>query len=353
MILLKPNDTGGRSPGERTSGRTGGHRRRGILPPLALAAAFLLCGSSASAQPAQARIGAFITQLGDFSVQQKTFSASFWVWTLMKPGEPSALDSLEFPNAVSVKIDEPARVETELGVWVQRRVVGTFRHEWDMRRFPFDRQHLTIALEEAVKDLKQLEYAPDERNSSIDQDVTIPGWKIGPATLERVVKRYNTTFGDPRLPAGSASSYTRAELAVDLERTDRSGFWKLTAAVFAAAAVALFSYFLHVGQTASLSPRFSMLAGSVFAGVISLRSASGELGAVSYLTLIDQVHLAVLLYILTAIVAGVFSWRHFGKFGDVDGIKRMDRWFAFVSTVALLALIGAMLVLAARAGESL
>ena len=336
-------------------------RRRPAVLPLALVVAVAVCGSSAVAQvvdcpdggsaaPHKAQIGAFITQLADFNVQQKTFSASFWLWTLKRPDERSALDSLEFPNAVNVTIDKPVSEHTAGDVcWVQRKVVGTFRHAWDMRRFPFDRQTLVIAIEETKLDLSRFEYVTDQANSSIDKEftLTIPGWTVHGTTLEPVVKHYSSTFGDPRLPAGSGSAYTRANLSIDLERTDRSAFLKLTAAAFAAAALALFSFFLHVGHSASLSPRFSMLAGSVFAAVISLRSASGELGSVAYLTLIDEVHLAVLLYIFVAVVAAVFSWRYHETFKDGGTTKRIDWWVASISTAGLLSLIG-MMVLAAK-----
>lgn len=297
--------------------------------------------------PVTAPVGAFLTQLGDFDVQKKTFSASMWVWTVAHEGDRSVLDTLEFPNAVTVQTANTVRTPTAHGLWLQKKVVGTFRHAWDLRRFPFDRQHLVIALEESDRDTTELVYAPDTRNSSIDSDVRVPGWRITGARLTGATKRYQSTFGNPDLAPGAASSYTRVEFAVDLVRTDHSGFWKLTAAAFAAAGLALFSFFLHVGQTASVSPRFSMLAGSVFAAVVSMRSASGELGNVSNLTLVDEAHLAVLGYIFLATLAAIFSWYYVQKHGDAAASARHDRIMAVACTAALVVALAALVARAA------
>ena len=163
------------------------------------------------------------------------------------------------------------------------------------------------------------------------------------------IKHYPTSFGDPRLPTGSSSAYARAEVLLLLERTDRSGFWKLTLGAFSATLMAMISFGLVADQASALGPRFGLLAGSAFAAVISLRSAATELGATGYTTLIDVVHAAVLFYILMAIVAGVVAWRGFLSHGDVAMIHRLERRLAGFSTLLfgamILALVfGAMVV---------
>lgn len=314
--------------------------------PLALGAP--LSAHAATPRPEIVRIGGFLTGLGDLDPAKKSFSASFWLWTVGPSDEGSALDRLEFPNAIKVESPNAVTEATPLGVWAQRKIVGSFRHGWDLHRFPFDRQLLRIQLEEVERDSSHFLYSADQANSSFDPELKLSGWQIRSTRLVTGIKTYRSSFGDPRLKPGIPSAYAHAELQILLERTDRSGFWKLTVGAFAAALMALASYGLRVDNASALSPRFGLLAGSAFAAVISLRTSATELGASGYTTLIDQVHAAVLLYILLATAAGVLAWRRFQKHGDVEAIQRLERRMAGTTTlgfsVLILALVlGAML----------
>lgn len=310
-----------------------------------------LPADAAVSGPETVRIGAFLTGLGDLDPAKKSFSASFWLWSISPEGSGSPLDRLEFPNAIKIESPNAVTESTPAGAWAQRKILGSFRHSWDVRQFPFDRQLLRVALEEAERDSRSVLYAPDTANSSFDPELKPSGWRIRSSRLVSGTKAYHSNFGDPRLPPGSSSSYAHAELQVLLERTDHSGFWKLTAGAFAAALMALASYGLRVDNPSALSPRFGLLAGSTFAAVISLRTAASELGASGYTTLIDEVHAVVLLYILLATASGVVAWRRFQNHGDAKAIQRLERRMAGSTTLGFAVLI-LVLVLSAAASAT-
>ena len=290
------------------------------------------------------RIGVLLTSLGDFDPARKSFSAAFWVWTVGKQEGENSLHRLEFPNAIKIESPNESQQATPQGIWSQRKIVGSFRHDWDLKYFPFDRQLLKIEMEEAERDTNSVIYVADTANSSFDPVVSPKGWRIISYKVITNSKHYSTSFGDPRLPTGSPSSYARAEVMLLLERTDRSGFWKLTLGAFSAALMAMASFGLVADQASALGPRFGLLAGSAFAAVISLRSAATELGATGYTTLIDVVHAAVLFYILMATVAGVVAWRGFLSHGDVAIIHRLERRLAGFSTLLFGAMILALVL---------
>lgn len=315
-----------------------------LWPPLPAQAA--QAAQAAQPRPETVRIGAFLTGLGDLDPAKKSFSASFWLWTVGPSDQGSALDRLEFPNAIKVESPNAVTEVTPFGIWAQRKIVGSFRHGWDLRRFPFDSQLLRIQLEEAERPSTSFLYSADQANSSFDPEMNLSGWRIRSTRLVTSTKTYRTSFGDPRLKPGSPSSYAHAELQIELERIDRSGFWKLSVGAFAAALIALASYGLRVDSPSALSPRFALLAGSAFAAVISLRTSAAELGASGYTTLIDQVHAAVLFYILVATAAGVVAWRRFQRHGEAEAIQRFERRMAGTTTLGFFVLI-LVLVLAA------
>jgi len=324
---------------------------RGALLAFALGLLISMIGPSpvqaAATSPEMVRIGAFLTGLSDLDPSKKSFTASFWLWSISKEEAGSALDRLEFPNAIKIENPNTVTEATTSGIWQQRKIVGSFRHGWDVRRFPFDEQLLRIELEEAENDTQSTVLSADTNNSSFDHDIRLSGWKIQSTRMVNDTKTYRTTFGDPRLPDGSAKKYARVELQILLQRTDRTGFWKLTMGAFAASLIALASFGLRVDHPSALSPRFGLLAGSAFAAVISLRSSANELGAAGYGTLIDALHITVLLYIMVATSSGVIAWRRFQRHGDAAAVQRLEQRMAGASTCIFIAVIMTLVIRAA------
>jgi hypothetical protein len=128
----------------------------------------------------------------------------------------------------------------------------------------------------------------------------VTGFALAPGLVH-----YPTTFGDPALAAGAGSDYSRLTLIIGLARADRAGFFKLTAVVYAAFALSLVTYVMHLESTRSISPQLGLLAAALFAAAVNLVSAGAALGNAQGLTLVDAVHIVVLGYIVAAGVVTV------------------------------------------------
>ena len=66
--------------------------------------------------PEKLRIGAYLTGLGDFDPARKSFSATFWVWSVGPLEGVKSLDQLEFPNAIKVESPNALRETTAQGI---------------------------------------------------------------------------------------------------------------------------------------------------------------------------------------------------------------------------------------------
>jgi hypothetical protein len=212
---------------------------------------------------------------------------------------------MEFVNAEAVEARLASDVRRDGAVWSQRKVRGTFRHDWDERAYPFDHHALTIVLEEGVEDAAHFRYEPDSADTSLDPSLQLPGWTVTGFALAPGLVHYPTTFGDPALPAGAGSDYSRLTLIIGLARADRAGFFKLTAVVYAAFALSLVTYVMHLESTRSISPQLGLLAAALFAAAVNLVTAGAALGNTQGLTLVDAVHIVVLGYIVAAGVVTV------------------------------------------------
>lgn len=255
--------------------------------------------------PTICQVGIYLRSLHSFDPNADTFGGDLWLWSVCPSEEDQPLHTMEFVNSddTAVVLDVPGDP-----FWANRNVDGTFRYDWDERDFPFDRHTLTIELEEGVDDVRKFIYEPDLANSGIDPILELPGgWQITGWNLTGGSNVHDTTFGDPELSPGGTSEYSRLTLSIDLVRNDLSGFFKLTAVVYAAFIFSLVTYMMPMDTGGSIGPRVSLLAIALFSAAVNLINASNALGTSSGLTLVDWIHFIVLIYILIAAAVTVIS----------------------------------------------
>jgi hypothetical protein len=316
-----------------------------------LAALWGLPAPSALAQsgaaPATCRVGAYLTTLHALDPEADTFDADVWLWSVCPAADRRPLETMEFVNAERVEVLLDVR---DSPVWASRKVQGTFRHDWDERNFPFDRHTLRIELEEGAEDVRRFVYEPDTANSRVDPTIQLPGWTLTDFALLGSTRTYDTTFGNPDLPAGGSSEYSRLTVATGLMRSDLSGFFKLTAVVYAAFVLSLISYVMHLETTTAISPQMGLLAGALFAAAVNLVTASGALGSASGLTLVDKIHVLVLVYILGAAVVAVLSRVLVERGWTAVAVARLNRRAGVLAAGSFVAVNALLIGAAARGG---
>ncbi|MFN8664346.1 MAG: hypothetical protein U0075_20840 [Thermomicrobiales bacterium] len=292
----------------------------------------------ASAQPVTApttcQVGIYLRSLHSFDPNADTFGGDLWLWSVCPSQDDQPLHTMEFVNAdnTAILLDVPGNP-----FWANRNVDGTFRYDWDERDFPFDRHTLTIEMEEGIDDVRKFIYEPDLANSGIDPSMQLPGgWQITGWTLSGGSNAYNTTFGDPELPPGGTSQYSRVTLSVDLARNDLSGFFKLTAVVYAAFIFSLVTYLMQMDTTSGIGPRVSLLAIALFSAAVNLINASNALGTSSGLTLVDWIHIIVLIYILIAAAVTVVSRLLLDRGWSVADVTRLNYRLGAVAVISFI-----------------
>jgi hypothetical protein len=256
---------------------------------------------------------------------------------------------MEFANADRVTVDLETTTPRGAMVWSQRRLTGTFRHDWDLRRFPFDRHSLEILLEEGAEEENTLAYTADVANSGHSLHASVGGWRVAGMRVEVAPASYATNFGDPTSPTQGGSRFARLRAVLELERTEYTGFLKLTATLYAAFLVCVIGSVVTITPT-TFAPRITVLGISLFALVVSMRAASTALGSEDAATLTDMLHVAGLAYIVAVTaVTVVVRMRLEGVADGAPGPGRLDRWGCF-GAAALFVLGNAWLLLRAAMG---
>lgn len=292
---------------------------------------------TAQAQPDTVKIGAFINDIYDINLGEKSFSAQFWVWFNYRKHDLNPLETLEIPNAKSVE-NSLSFVEDKGGlVWASKKVTAIIKKDWDVRKFPFDDQQMTIELEESNKDIGMMVYVADIENTKLDTSLHLTNWKIERFELAINTKKYDTTYGDPTLAEGS--EYPHASINISIKRKSWGLFFSLFTGLYVAFFISSLVFFI---DPTDVDPRFGLSVGALFAAVGNKYIVDSILPQSTTFTLVDKLHILTYLFLLLCIVLSVISLRRW-KNGQVERSKRFDRR-AYLYIVPLYFLINVWLI---------
>jgi hypothetical protein len=295
--------------------------------------------------PAVCRIGVNVEDLYDLDMARDTFGAILWIWSLCPTADLAPLGTIAFPTASSSLNLSPIEVVNPAsgGYYASRRVQGTFRYNWDMARYPFDRQRVVIPIDETQYGADRLLFEPDARESFVTPDLRdrLDEWTVSELKLEAAVSEEPSTYG---LPDADGARYARLEAAVTLQRAHLVTFLKLTSGVFAGVFIAFLSFFYDPSDRSGFGGKLGLLVGVLFAVLLNLRNADASIGDTGHLTLVTRIHLVTLVFIVVLALVALRDRRRVERGLPV----RHPDWpmlAAVGSTYALI--IGAMIVDAA------
>ena len=257
------------------------------------------------AAPAVCTIGVSIESLHDLDMAADSFGADLWLWTVCPSSLPRGpLETIDFPTAGSLARD--AAEVTVLGdgrTYASQRITGTFRFNWIMDDYPFDRQTVVIPIEESEYGADELVFEPDTAESFLATRAreTLSQWRVSELVLTTRVSAEESAYG---FPGAANPSYAAADATFVLERTSLVPFLKLTSGVLAAAFIAVFSFFYNPQEPGTFPGRLGLLVGVLFATLVNMRTADSSLGDIDDLTLVTRIHLVTLGFIaLLAVLA--------------------------------------------------
>jgi hypothetical protein len=107
---------------------------------------------------------------------------------------------------------------------------------------------------------------------------------------------------------------------------------------------------MHLETTTAISPQVGLLAGALFAAAVNLVTASGALGSASGLTLVDKIHVVVLVYILIAAVVAVVSRVLVERGWSPAAIARLNYGVGLMAAISFVAINVLLITTAARGG---
>jgi len=275
------------------------------------------------AQKDTCQVGAFITDIYDINLSEKSFKVKLWVWGNYKNDSLKILENFEFPYSKSTELSL-ATIEKrgEINYAVQK-CTAEMKKDWDITNFPLDNQIFEIEIESGDQDTSTLIFIADTKNSKIDSLVKVEGWQIKNFKIKEKIRHYNTNYGDPAISDGTGNAFASTVIQIQMEREGLGLFFKIFTGLYVAFSISCLVFFMGPEN----AERFGLLVGALFAAIGNKYIVDSVLPETTSYTLVDKIHVVTFIYILLNLILTVLAYRLYSS-GREDLGKKVD-WIMF------------------------
>ncbi|HSI10551.1 MAG TPA: ABC transporter substrate-binding protein [Chthoniobacter sp.] len=304
--------------------------------------------------------GIYVNEILWIDQSHLTFGADLYVWIrYARNSGPEAADPCEikFPELSSGHFDRERPVEqrdledgTSYRLW---RVQAEFRNQFDLHRYPFDRQTLTLRFFNARADVDHIVYALDQSaTDEFEQDASRTAVGISEAAFhglsqwnfrgmhqrrDQLVTR--SSLGDPRrVGRENYRELSGYAAAIDCQRQWVTTLSKnylplllMTCMMYAS---------LHFAPVL-VQVKVTVAITGVLTGVVLLNAVNSQLGAIGYTTMVEYAFYVFFSLGLLNVVSVLIGeqLRHAGR---VSAALKTDFWTRVVFLLAVVGLVVAL-----------
>jgi hypothetical protein len=259
--------------------------------------------------PDTVKIGAYVISVHDINFHEKEYIVRFWLWMLYDNPAFDFSQQIDIPNAKEIQKPEPMMDLVEGKTWQLMKMKCIMKQNWKVEDFPFDKQHLTVHVENSIYDKDKLVYELDESGSTFDRELTLDGWHISNFNVSTSMHEYTTVFGDPT-STKLHSEYDSFDINMEIERNAWGLFAKIFIGMYIAFLISIISFSLKPDE---LDPRFGLPVGGLFAAVGNKYIIDSLLPESTSFTLVDTLHTITFLSILATLLVSAISLHYHDK----------------------------------------
>jgi hypothetical protein len=308
---------------------------------------FIYCSFVYSAEDLNKKnvtIGVYLSSLYELDMNAGSYSADLWIWSESPIKDKFSLNTVElgllhgkFPVDVSLKYQENLDNTTS---FENRKIRGTFLHDFNLDLFPFDKQVLRLFVE-STDSTYEMNFFPSAF-SGYNNLIKVPGWRIAAFRIVNSEISHGTNFGYPKFVPNVKFPLLIAE--IELVRDSPYLFLKLSIGLFIAVLIAALSSAMPVRSDDLFGSRVTFLGGALLAAVLNQQFVDSKAGAINSITLIDVIHLVGILIIGCLFISAIFLRYFYANGFFKNKIEKIDTIFGFFILI-LFFVISIILVL--------
>jgi len=293
-----------------------------------------------SAAPRIVKVGMYVVQVRDLDLQKNHFVMDLYLWFQWQGDGLQPQKTFEIMNGVIEARDYPKEISYGPSGEFKKascKLTVQVTKYWDISAYPMDSHPLSLVIEENLGEDSEIRYVPDQANSRLDPDISLPGWKIDGLQLMPATKEYRSNFGETFKPDGQLTSYTRLVATWNLQRTGWGQILKVCSGTIICTFLAFLAFWI---RATDLDPRFGLGVGALFALVACQYVIGAGLPDGSVFARADKLNLLSISFVLLSVVLSVCSLRlHYA--GNPQNAERLDRaaFWVFLSTYCTLSAV--------------
>jgi hypothetical protein len=238
--------------------------------------------------PNEVKVGIYVLNIGKLDTASGAYTADFYL--SFSSDSPSDPGKFEFFNGRATSVDKSVDDPTDKFYRIQASLVDNL----NLTRYPFDRHHLTIEIEDKEQTVNTQVYEVSKQDSGLDPAVKLAGGDITgwDAHVENhYYAPYDTTF----------SKYV---FDIQIQRSDIAAILKTILPALIIVLVGLLSLFLSPDK---IIPRLTLNTGAFTSAVLFHLNMTSSLPPLGYLTLGDRFmifnYLALTLTLISTLLA--------------------------------------------------
>ena len=251
--------------------------------------------------PDTVKVGAYVISVHDINFHDKEYTMRFWLWFVYDNPDFDFSKQLDIPNAKAIEPPEIIMDSIDGKAWAIMKMKCIMKERWDVKDFPFDRQHLKVQIENTLFDNTLLVFTPDVKGSQFDKEEAIDGWEIKNFAVTNSNNDYETGFGDESTDSQVFSAF---KIEMDIDRDAWGLFMKIFIGMYIAFLISIISFTPHPSE---LEPRFGLPVGGLFAAVGNKYIIDSLLPESSDFTLVDTLHSMTFVSILMTLIVSAIA----------------------------------------------
>jgi len=265
--------------------------------------------------------GIHLNEIPRIDVARGTFSADFFLWLRFSgsaAGHGADSTELIFPSQLDLTFDQARPVDrhthrdgTEYRLW---RIQGEFRNRFDLHRFPFDSQTLSLPFAHKTAAADRIVYVID-RNARSDPGASVSmghpiisdqafrvanQWTLLGASERREAMVTRSTLGHPDQSASGERELSGFVVTVDLRRRSLMTLVKMLLPLLIMSLITLAALCF---PRALVKEKITVTVTGALAGTVLLTAINSQLDTVGYTLAIEWVFYLFFMMALLSIVA--------------------------------------------------
>jgi hypothetical protein len=228
------------------------------------------------------------------------------------------------------------------------QLTGKFRHQFNVRRYPFDHQLLQIVVENGNEDVELEIFTADKAESGCAPNMGQDGLAVRHCSVNAGIHQYATSFGFPGDANTNGSGYSKVTVEIEMSRSGTLFlFLKTTSVYFVAFLMAVFSLVMFKKGEWTTPARLGVLGFGLFSTALWISNETSVLNSGSQFTLLDALGILTLVAIILASAIATWDGVRLEHGKDYASVRREGHRYALILAMGYMILFAALPILAA------